>query len=256
MIDDAYLVHSLYGPNVQAFRLALSQNQVWRFLENPDPLVLELFLIEYCALGVAMTQSVEGWIRRAGERCEELGFADVGAFLLSHANHEKDHDLLFVHDTRWLINRWNEKHDRQLDAERLLTQPLTPGVVSYRALHEATVSGEAPYCQLAIEFEIERLSLTYGVAAISKIVSVLGPQAIQGLQFLAERVKQDIGHTSLNETQLNQLLRQMPSALSVLTETAGMALKAYGQYLSDCLELAFKEAASCKTNGTASKLPG
>ena len=254
MGDNAYLVHSLYGPKVQAFRLALSQNQVWQFLENPDPLVLELFLIEYCALGVVMTEPVEGWIRRAGQRCQELGFADVGAFLVSHADHEKDHHLLFVNDTEWLANRWNEKHDRQLDPEQLLTQPLTPGVVSYRALHEATISGEAPYCQLAIEFEIERLSLTYGVAAMSKIVNILGPQAIQGLQFLAEHVKQDVRHTSLNEAQLNQLLRHMPSALSVLTETAGMALKAYGQYLSDCLELAFKEAALGKTSGTASKL--
>jgi hypothetical protein len=254
MVDEAYLVHSLYGPNVQAFRLALSQNPVWRFLEDPDPLVLELFLIEYCALGVAMTEPVEGWIRRAGERCKERGFADVGSFLLSHAEHEKDHHLLFVSDTRWLVNRWNNKHDRHLDAERLLTQPLTPGVVSYRALHEATISGDAPYCQLAIEFEIERLSLTYGVAAMSKIVSVLGAQAIQGLQFLAQHVKQDIGHTSLNEAQLNQLLRHMPSALSVLTETAGKALEAYSQYLSDCLELASKEAALCKTSGTASEL--
>lgn len=256
MVDEAYLVHSLYGPNVQAFRLALAQNPVWRFLEDPDPLVLELFLIEYCALGVAMTEPVEGWIRRAGERCKERGFADVGAFLLSHAEHEKDHHLLFVSDTRWLVTRWNEHHDRSLDSERLLTQPLTPGVVNYRALHEATISGDAPYCQLAIEFEIERLTLTYGVAAMSKIVRVLGPQAIQGLQFLAQHVKQDIGHTSLNEAQLNQLLRHIPSALSVLTETAGKALEAYGQYLSDCLELASKEAALCKTSGTASKLLG
>lgn len=256
MVNDAYLVHSLYGPNVQAFRLALSQNQVWRFLENPDPVVLELFLIEYCALGVAMTEPVEGWIRRAGQRCEELGFADVGAFLSSHANDEKDHHVLFVNDTHWLVNRWNEKHDRHLDAERFLTQPLTPGVIRYRALHEETISGPAPYCQLVIEFEIERLSLTYGSAALSKIVSVLGPRAIQGLQFLAERVKQVSGHTSHTEAQLNQLLRHMPSALSILTETAGKALNAYGQYLNDCLDLASKEAALCKPSGTASKLPG
>lgn len=250
MGDHDYLVHSLYGPQVQPFRLALSQNQVRQFLDNPDPLILELFLMEYCALGVAMTEPVEGWIRRAGERCLDLGFADVGKFLVSHAKQEKDHHLLFVNDTRWLVNRWNKKHERQLDAERVLTQPLTPGVVNYRALHEATISGHAPYCQLAIEFEIERLSLTYGAAAISKIVTVLGPQAIQGLQFLEEHVKQDVGHTSLNEAQLNELLRRIPSALTVLTESAGNALKAYGQYLSDCLDLAFKEAALCKASGT------
>jgi hypothetical protein len=256
MSDRAYLVHSLYGPKVQPFRLALSENQVWRFLDKPDPIVLELFLIEYCALGVAMTQPVEDWMRRAGERCQELGFAEVGAFLVSHAAQQKDHHSLFVNDTRWLVKRWNERHDRQLDAEELLAQPLTAGAMTYRALHEATISADAPYCQLAIEFEIERLSITYGAAAIPKMVRVLGPQVLKGLQFLEEQVKQGIRQTSLNEVQLNHMLHDIPSALAVLTETAGMALKAYGQYLSDCLTLASKEAALCKAHGASSRQPG
>lgn len=242
MLDHAYLIHSAYGPQVQPFRLALSQNQVWRFLDMPDALVLELFLIEYCALGVAMTEPVEGWIRRAGERCQELGFAEVGTFLVSHANQEKDHHLSFVDDTRWLVNQWNTKHDRQLNAEELLSQRLTDGVLKYRGLHEATISGDAPYCQLAIEFEIERLSITYGAAAITKIARVLGPEAIKGLRFLENRVKEGTWHTSMIEFQLNQLLHDIPMALSVLTETARMALKTYGEYLSDCLALASEEA--------------
>ena len=242
MLDHAYLIHSLYGPQVQPFRLALSQNPVWRFLDMPDPLVLELFLIEYCALGVAMTEPVEAWIRRAGERCQELGFAEVGAFLISHANEENDHHLSFVDDTRWLVSQWNTKHDQQLNAEGLLSQPLTDGVRNYRALHETVISGDAPYCQLAIEFEIERLSITYGAAAITKIARVLGPEAIKGLRFLENRVKEGTRHTSMLECQLNQLLHNIPMALSVITETSRMALKTYGEYLSDCLVLASEEA--------------
>lgn len=242
MLDHAYLVHSAYGPQVQPFRLALSQNKVWRFLDMPEVLVLELFLIEYCSLGVAMTEPVEGWIRCAGERCQQLGFADVGAFLVSHADEEKDHHLSFVDDTRWLVNQWNTKHDRQLNAEEFLSQPLTDGVLSYRALHEAAISGDAPYCQLAIEFEIERLSITYGAAAITKIARVLGPDSIKGLRFLENRVKEGIPHTSVIECQLNQLLHDIPTALSALTETARLALKTYGEYLNDCLALASQEA--------------
>ena len=34
-----------------------------------DPTLLELFLVHFCAAGVHMTEPVEGWIRRAGERC-------------------------------------------------------------------------------------------------------------------------------------------------------------------------------------------
>lgn len=245
MIDRSYLVHSVYGPAVQPFRLALAQNQVWQFLDKPDPLILELFLIQYCALGVAMTQPVEGWIRRAGERCQELGFARVGSFLLSHARQQKDQHLVLVDDTRWLVKRWNEKRARQLDAEELLTQPLTDGPLSYRALHEATISADAPYSQLAIEFEIERLSMTYGAAALPKMARVLGPKALQGLQFLERHVKEGMEQTSLNEGHLNEVLYDIPSSLTVLTETAGMALKAYGQYLVDCLTLARKQATRC-----------
>jgi len=242
MLDHAYLIHSVYGPQVQPFRLALSQHQVWRFLDMPDPLVLELFLIQYCALGVAMTEPVEGWIRRAGERCQELGYADVAAFLLAHANEEKDHHLSFIDDTRCLVNQWNATHDRQLNTERLLSQPLTGGVLNYRALHEASISSDAPYCQLAIEFEIERLSITYGAAAMAKIARVLGPEAIKGLRFLEKRVKEGLRHTSVIECQLNQLLHDVPIALSALTQRATMALTAYGEYLSDCLALASEEA--------------
>jgi len=243
MIGRLYLLHSSYGPHVQPFRLAMSENEVWQFLDNPDPLVLELFLIQYCALGVAMAEPVEGWRRRAGERCQQLGWGVVGEFLLSQANHEKDHHVAFIEDTRWLVNQWNTTHDRQLDADTLLAQPLSPGVLCYRALHESIIGGKTPYCQLAIEFEIERLSLTYGAAAIPKIVRALGPHAIKGLQFLESRVREGPRHTSRTETVLTEVLQEVPTALGVLTETAGMALKAYGQYLTDCLALASKEAA-------------
>jgi hypothetical protein len=243
MIDRLYLIHSQYGPQVQPFRLAVSQHEVWQFLNKPDPLVLELFLIEYCALGVAMTEPVEGWIRRAGERCHQLGFPKAGEFLVSHADEQKDHHVPFINDTRWLIDRWNARHARPLDAEELLSQPLTAGVTNYRALHEAVISADTPYCQLAIEFEIERLTFTYGAAAIPKIVSALGSDAIKGLQFLQNSVSQGVWHASQTENQLNQILHDVPAALAVLTETAGMALTAYGKYLSDCLAFASKKAA-------------
>ena len=246
MIDSHYLVHSVYGPQVQPFRLALSQHPVWRFLDRPDPVILELFLIQYCALGSAMTEPVEGWLRRAGERCHELGWPEVGAFFTSQANREKEHHLPFLHDTRWLVERWNKKHDRQLNVDRLLSQSLPGSVLAYRALHEATISGDAPYCILAIEFEIDRLSLIYGAAAIPKIVKARGPRTINGFRFLEGRVKEGSWHTPLNEAQLNQVLHNIPSAVTVLTETAVRALKAYGEYLKHCLTAATNEAAAMK----------
>ena len=77
---------------------------------------------------------------------------------------------------------------------------------------------------------------------MTKIAKVLGPDAIKGLRFLESRVKEGNWHTSMIEYQLNRLLHDIPSALSVFTGTARMALKTYGEYLGDCLDLAFGQA--------------
>jgi hypothetical protein len=50
-----------------------------------DPTLLELFLVHFCAMGVHMTEPVEGWIHRAGERCKVLGLEDLGRALKGHA---------------------------------------------------------------------------------------------------------------------------------------------------------------------------
>lgn len=65
--------------------------------------------------------------------------------------------------------------------------------------------------------------------------------------------RRSVPHASRAEAQLNQILHDVPSALAVLTETAEMALKAYGQHLSDGLALASKEAALL--NGTDAYSP-
>ena len=46
-----------------------------------EPDVLELFLIYFSGLGVAMTEPVEGWIRRAGIGCQEMGLDELGKSL-------------------------------------------------------------------------------------------------------------------------------------------------------------------------------
>ncbi|WP_447978440.1 hypothetical protein [Candidatus Nitrospira bockiana] len=228
---------------MQPARTGLGDNPIWQFLDHPDPLVLELLLIEYCALGVPMTEPVEGWIRRAGERCEALGYREIGSFLIAHAQQEKDHHRWFLDDTRALVGQFNERHSVHLQADWFLSQPLPTSVLEYRALHEEVIGGDSPYCQLAIEYEIERLSVVYGAAAMPKIAKVLGGQVIQGLRFLEEHTRQDVGHTALNEANLNQLLSEHPSVLPRLLDAARRALDCYSAYLFDCLRLARGEAA-------------
>jgi hypothetical protein len=57
-----------------------------------------------------MTEPVEGWIRRAGHRCGELGLEHLAKALAAHAHHgvDLDEDLVaafddFVHATHGVI---------------------------------------------------------------------------------------------------------------------------------------------------------
>ena len=52
-----------------------------------------------------------------------------------------------------------------LDAEKLLNQTLTPGVLHYCKVHEENIAGDTPFAQIAIEYEIETLPLRYGEPA-------------------------------------------------------------------------------------------
>jgi hypothetical protein len=125
-----------------------------------DPQILEAFLIYFSALGVGMTEPVGGWIRRAGERCAELGLLSLARALSAHAQHEDGHHLLMQDDICQLVHRWNERHEPKLNAKELLALDATAGVTTYRGLHEEVIRGSSPYGQLAIEYEIEMLSVS------------------------------------------------------------------------------------------------
>jgi hypothetical protein len=184
-----------------------------------------------------MTRPVEGWIRRAGQRCIELGFDELGESLLGHAQHEAGHDALFRDDAISLAWRWNG-HGPKIDVDLLLAQPPTAGVRRYARLHEECIGGPTPYCQLAIEYEIERLSVVLGPDFIAATIAACGPEIRRCLSFVEEHVLLDQGHTRLNERQLRRFVENHPGALPALVEAGSAALDAYGGYLDDCLDLA------------------
>jgi len=196
--------------------------------------ILELFLIHFSAFGVGMTEPVDGWIRRAGERCTSIGLKDLGRALVMHADHEAGHHLMMIEDTKRLVQGWNERHSLQLDATELLGRAPTPGVRGYSELHEQTISGDAPFGQLAIEYEIERLSVVYGPALLGRCVQRLGKDVLAGLSFIEEHVAVDAGHTKFNAAQLDRLLEMRPEFLEPLVTTGSAALSAYAAFLQDC----------------------
>jgi hypothetical protein len=113
-----------YEQRVQHARSLFQDSKIVNILRTSDDEVLELFLINFCAFGVGMTEPVEGWVRRAGERCEAIGLTDLGHALKTHAKHEANHHLMMIEDTKSLIAFWNERRTgERLNAEKLLARP-------------------------------------------------------------------------------------------------------------------------------------
>ncbi|HEV3145014.1 MAG TPA: hypothetical protein VGZ47_14075 [Gemmataceae bacterium] len=199
---------------------------------------VELFLVHFCALGVRMTEFVESWIRRAGNRCEEIGLVPLGRALRKHAIAESGHHLMMIRDVDWLVERWNSRHtDDPLDGEALQAIQVTPGVQRYIDVHESNIVGPTPYAQVAIEYEIEMLPLRHGQRFVQKCIAVCGPEIIKGLSFLTEHIEIDVSHTKFNGLQLGKVLEEDPNRLPVLVQAGSAALQAYAEFLQDCLAL-------------------
>jgi hypothetical protein len=233
------LVEQLYLPGTREARRRFFADVGDRLVEDsvsaPE---FELFLIYFCALGVNMTEPVESWIKRAGERCVVLGLDALGRTLKIHATHEANHHLMMIDDTRTLTSRWNARHTQQLDADALLASPPTPGIRAYVDLHEDVIIGETPFCQLAIEYEIEGLSVSLGPKLMQKCERMLGKEGAQGLSFLKEHIAIDAGHTLFNAAELERLMAPALERAELLGRTGSRALDAYGMFLTECFSLA------------------
>lgn len=232
----AGLVESLYEPLVEDARRRFASNETLARVISTDVHAadLEYFLIQFSSFGVGMTEPVEGWVRRAGERCEEIGLPELGRMFRAHALQEAGHHELMIADTRHLVARWNSRGAPQLDADALLHRSLPAGARRYRALHEEVLSGAAPYGQLSIEFEIEALSVRFGPLLIGNCRRVLGDDILKDLSFLEEHVTVDVGHTALNHREMEKLLSSGAASTDLLATAGSAALDAYACFLDDC----------------------
>jgi hypothetical protein len=110
-----------------------------------DPAFLHAFLLHFCSLGARMTEPVEKWIRRAAERCHDVGLAAMSRFLAAHARAETGHHLMMIADVRALADLWNKHYQPSVDANHLLSQVPTPGVENYCRIHNESLLGDTPY---------------------------------------------------------------------------------------------------------------
>ena len=195
-------------------------------------------------MGVQMTEPVDTWIRSAGRRCCELGLDDLGQALIRHADHEAGHHHMMINDTKALVDVWNSTHrgrtdgQPELSVDEVLNRAPTPGCEAYIKLHEETIASKAPWGQLGIEYEIERLSITAGPTVMANVAAVCGPERVQSLSFLTDHIALDEGHTVFNRRQLNELLAAHPEMADDLGRCGSEALDTHSRFISDCVEAA------------------
>ena len=128
--------------------------------------------------------------------------------------------------------QWQDIND-QLSENDLaaITAPLSSE--KYIHLHENVINSDHPYAQVAIEFEIERISVLFGPKMLENILNTLGYDMQQGLTFLNDHVLIDQGHTKFNADLLERCIRS-GGQLENLTTTGKNALNIYSQFLTEC----------------------
>lgn len=208
-----------------------------QIIESTDEKQIIAFFIFFSGLGVEMTKPVESWIKRAGQACVAKGFTQVGNLLVKHSVEEASHHLMLIKDLDVLTTLWNQKCKLPVNKDAILNDTDTQGVNDYKTVHEDTIKN-APWGQVAIEYEIENLSLVYGTRLVEKYQKTVNKTSSKGITFLKDHVKLDVGHTEFNRNLISTVLKEIPNSLETLVKSGTQALEAYCQFSNDCFEKA------------------
>lgn len=224
-----------YNQSIHPARRDFMNQAGIRYLIGADaPQSLHGFLILWTGFSIELTKNVEQWIRRAGEKCLQIDKEEIGKHLLQHAKHEADHDQMLVKDLDVLVKMWNQIYHGNMSADEIRKMPAPASAQAYGQLHEDVIASEHPYGQVAIEFEIERLSVMFGPKMQENVLYTLGLEITQGLTFLNEHILLDQGHTAFNSALMEKCLADGCS-LPALVDAGTKALQIYGEFLNDCL---------------------
>lgn len=205
------------------------------FTAETDPKKIHAFMILWTAYSVKMTEQVEAWIKRAGESTVKKGLKEIGSHLNRHAEHEAGHDQMLVEDLKALVQLWNKNYQGSMSVEEVLGMPTPKATQAYIDLHEEVIQGQNPYCQVAIEYEIERLSIGFGPKMIENVMFSLGSESEKGLSFLEHHVVLDQGHTKFNMMLMEKTITS-GGTVKALADIGVRALQVYGEFLDQCAE--------------------
>lgn len=204
-----------------------------------EPKLLNLFMIYWSAMSAALTTPIPEYLATAGVRCEALGLLGLAEFFKEHTEEEDGHHEWAAADVRKLVDLWNLNNPGMtFNADDLLVSNLTPTVRRYHQLHKDVVAGDAPWAELAIDVEIELITTQYGPPLMKACSAALCERGQQSISFLAEHVRFDFGHTDINFRVVAELIEAKPEFTEHLIAIGEQALKAYGDFLGEALQLA------------------
>ncbi len=243
-----------YNDGVKDARKQFADSPVLKKLFNPflDARFLELFLIHFCAVKTGFVEPVAEYIREAGERSQKLGYEEMRDFFHHHADEEVGHDKWAIEDTHKLVDHWNKRRTPALNAQDLLDKRFTPAVRRYHELHLNVIRGNAPYGELAIDVEIERISVKFGPKMLLFCMAKVGPKITTNLTFVKKHVMADQGHDKTNFSTIEEFLMKRPETLPALVDVGKKAIEAYHGFLADCFRLAEEKMAALRSVGEKS----
>lgn len=229
-----------YEKLLQPARERFASSAGIRGMINPEieAQTMTAFLLHFSALSIPVTEPVEGWILRAGESCSALGLGKIASALYKHSKAEAGHHQYHIDDFNALISFWNARWSPPATPTAILAHGLTRGGERYCRLHEDNIAGSTPYCQFAIEYEIELLPVQYGSKFVGNCVCLLGQEILDCMSFVTSHVEFDVGHTKFNSHFLGNLILEDPSRLASLAAAGADALDAFSDHLAECWQLA------------------
>ena len=114
---------------------------------------------------------------------------------------------------------------------------MTRGGERYCQIHEDNIRGSTPYCQLAIEYEIELLPVELGPPFVQNCVRLLGQDILRCMTFVTSHVEFDVGHTKFNAHFLSNLIAHDSKRLTPLASAGAEVLDAFADHLTECWDM-------------------
>lgn len=239
--DSLTISQNSYQKGAELVRQKFASKEIVKelFERQVNPKLLKLFMIHWNALNAGLTEPIPMYLKRAGERCQNMGLGFMADFFYEHEHEEDGHEDWAIDDVKELVSLWNkEEPNHKLDAKNLLAKKISPTVKRYHELHEQIIEGGSPWAELAIDVEIELIATTYGPVLVRKWIDCMGQESLSKVSFLDKHVSADVGHTKTNFQIVDRFISEHPESVNVLLKTASDVLNIYADYLEEAMAYA------------------